>query len=104
MTTPFDSQALTYQSTLYPKGYGGRVPRRVSTIKPVVQDFPFLSDHPARIAAGVEVDVIVNSHGAVTAILPGDVTLGLKPGEFEVIAWHDTPFLHWSKESTHVSQ
>jgi hypothetical protein len=47
---------------------------------------------------GEVVDVLVNSHGAVTAILPGYHQLGLLPSEFEVVQWHGDDRDGWSRD------
>lgn len=92
--TPFDSPALTYRSAHYPRnGFEGaenRVPLRVRTTRPVHSDFGGIFGPPLLCFEGAEYDVWVNSHGAVAAILP-DGLLGLKPGEFTVVAYHDSP-------------
>ncbi len=38
---------------------------------------------------GMELDAWTNSHGSVCSVFRDGEKLGLKPGEFEVIAWHE---------------
>lgn len=91
MKTPNDSLALKWQSDTYPKRFLGNVPKRVKVIKNTGSDFDEIlkanGKSPVRVYKGQMFDVIVNSLGAVTALI-GDDELGLKPDEFEVIEWH----------------
>lgn len=91
--TPFDSPALAFRARGYP--FGDRVPYRVRMLKNVMSEFPgrvlHLGDACLVARKGEEYPAWVNSYGAVAAIVNlGDHTesLGVKPGEFEVIAWH----------------
>ena|SRR5436190_15860369 len=89
--TPAASPALAARSRHYPQHWEGRVPLRVRMMTSVVPDFIFRLTEPRYrdcvAAEGREYDAWVNSHGAVSALV-GGVPLGLKPGEFEVTAWH----------------
>jgi hypothetical protein len=93
LVTPSDSPALQYRSEHYPASWNQKVPRRVRMAKTVTSELPpivLVSQGLSRLAAigGREYDVWCNSHGAVTAILEGGELLGLRPYEFEIIAWH----------------
>jgi len=90
------SPALTVQSQKsdrfdYPARYRGRVPLKVKTAKDVFPDFVGLGP---MVKVGTvcrkdhEYYVWVNSHGAVSAILPNGERLGLLPSEFDVTEWH----------------
>lgn len=89
---PAHSPALTHQSDHYPARFTRRVPLRVKLLKTVTADpmpYPLCLDQESlALVVGQEVDVWVNSHGAVSACMPEGKNLGLKPDEFEVIAWH----------------
>ena len=90
MVTSNNSPALISRSDDYPASWRGRVPKRVRMAKTVTPDFPGMGALVA--IQDQEYDVWVNSHGAVAAIV--DVrgkTLGLRPYEFEVIEWHESP-------------
>jgi len=80
------SPALQHQSEHYPASWYGKVPKVVRMAKTVTDDFPFGKKLICQ--KGYEYHVIVNSHGAVTAILGEKARLGLKPYEFEIIAFH----------------
>lgn len=48
----------------------------------------FLETNPVPVApAGSKLPVWTNSHGAVAVILQGNIQLGVRPGEFEIIEW-----------------
>lgn len=85
---PTDSPALQEGKPGYPAAWGARVPLRVRATRQVV-GIPFLTS--AATQPGQEYPVWVNSYGAVAAIMEDGRTLGLKPDEFEVTAWHDAP-------------
>lgn len=91
VTAPHSCPALTYQSKHYPKHWEGNVPTRVRMAMTVRPDPLVLAINPEKenkvCEEGREYEVTVNSHGAVSAIFPNGSTLGLKPNEFEVIAW-----------------
>ena len=87
--TAQDSPALGLRSELYPEHFGGRVPLRVRMLETVTSEFPAIFPR-MRAFSGSELDCYVNSHGAVSVLLnEGRDRLGVKPDEFEVIAWHD---------------
>jgi hypothetical protein len=83
-------EAMTHQSRLYPRHWNGQVPTRVR-MKITVHPDPWaiLNPEEARIVceSGKEYEVSCNSHGAVTAIFQNGTSLGLKPHEFEIVAW-----------------
>lgn len=95
------SPALTFQSEHYPASWQNKVPKRVRMAKTVLPDFPFNLTWPESLCcnANSEYDVIVNSHGAITAILSEDKRLGLKPYEFEVVEWHGFQPIGTEKDS-----
>lgn len=80
------SAALIFKSDAYPVAWENQVPRKVRLTEFVKSDLPFPPFFS--LDAGTEAYVVVNSHGAVSAIMPDDQTLGLKPDEFEVLEWH----------------
>lgn len=82
------SPALDYQSRSYPIPWYGKVPSRVKMTKTVRPDFPCSLTQIGQALIGIEYPVWVNSHGAVTAILPNGEKLGLKPDEFEIVEFH----------------
>lgn len=90
---PLDSPALKLRSNSYPVVWKQRVPKRVAMRHSVKADFPFLlkSGLEEKMVAysGQEYPCYVNSHGAVSLILPIGELLGVKPDEFEVIEWHE---------------
>lgn len=96
-TRPEDSAALKHQTAEYPAVWRGNVPRRVRITKHVAVIVYEATDASHDYRQGDAVDVIVNASGAVFAIRPGGdgeckpIVINLKPGEFEVIAWHDVP-------------
>lgn len=84
------SPALQWQSEYYPARYRGRVPLKVRVAKDVPPD---LTEFNKELKCLIcfkdnEYYVRVNSHGAVSAILPNGERLGLRPSEFDVIEWH----------------
>jgi len=82
------SSALKHQSEHYPVRYEGKVPRKVKMRMSVKSDIPFSLGGGLFARVDQEYYVSVNSHGAVTAILPNGRMLGLKPREFKVIEFH----------------
>lgn len=84
-----DSPALTSGMRKgYPANYRGRVPWKVRMACTVRPDMPFLAP-PGTVALADQVyEVWVNSYGAVSAICANGTRLGLKPAEFDVVAWH----------------
>lgn len=76
------------------KGYpfGNRVPKTILMHQTVTSDLAFLlgrDDTPVAVI-GVKYPAWTNSYGAVAAVFPNGKTLGVKPGEFEVVEWFDT--------------
>ena len=92
--TPYNSPALTYRSSHYPRfGFEGqeqRVPLRVRTTQDVHSDFPGLFGPPLLCLKDEIYECWVNSHGAVSAFTDGGI-LGLKPDEFTVVEYHPSP-------------
>jgi hypothetical protein len=94
--TPFDSPALSFQGKSYPYS---AVPYRVRAVKAVHPDIPFFipeKDRPfVKCEQGQEYPALVNSYGAVSAILQlpdgGNTCLGLRPDEFTITQWHWGP-------------
>jgi hypothetical protein len=88
----FSSPALKKRSQQYPDRFGDRVPLVIRMTKTVVTDLPFVAfDRSIPLAIGEnEYYCTVNSYGAVAAIGPEGEQLGVKPNEFEVVAWHPT--------------
>ena len=85
--TPLDSPALKDQSEIYPPNFRGRVPLKVKMACNVRGNLHFCP--PGTIARVEETyEVWVNRNGAVAAILPNGLQLGLKPAEFDVVEWH----------------
>jgi hypothetical protein len=87
------SPALDLQSSrkgifAYPEHWEGKVPLKVKMLIRVHPDMPFLCKSDTEALEGKEYYVWVNSYGAVSAILPNEERLGLKPDEFEIIEWH----------------
>lgn len=93
LTIALTSPALKYMSDRngpgYPAHFKGKVPLKVKMCTNVKADLPFLATDGIEALEGIEYYVYVNSYGAVSAILPNGEQLGLKPGEFEVTAWHE---------------
>lgn len=88
------SPALTEQSGSYPARWHGRVPKVVRMLETVRADLPFMETGGQAVAWKDAVyHVRVNSHGAVSVILDEGyekvVYLGVKPGEYAVMEWHD---------------
>lgn len=92
--TPLDSPALQRQGDGYPEAWAGKVPLRVRMRQMVTADAPMRDLLPEcrGVVCGIDCEypVWVNSYGAVCAILSDGRMLGLKPGEFEVVAFHET--------------
>ena len=87
------SPALTQQSKGYPANYRGRVPKKIKMAKTL---YP---DEVCGISLGkpgtmLELDQVydcwVNIHGAVAGWCDNGEKLGVKPGEFDVVEWHET--------------
>jgi hypothetical protein len=102
--TAYASPALTKQSEHYPARFEGRVPWKVRVLKNVhsfqglpVEIIMALTDgKPSGCFSGDVFLAETNSHGAVSAVLPGTIykfnpllcdCLGLKPDEYEVVEW-----------------
>lgn len=66
----------------------GHVPKTVRMVKTVGPDFPWLIKGKTQYAIECcEYDAVVNTHGAVSVVLPDGSLLGVKPGEFTVSEW-----------------
>jgi hypothetical protein len=74
----------------YPSYFNRRIPLKVRMNTTVESDapFPICLDYKPCLWSH-EYYVQVNSYGAVTAIHEDGSLLGLKPGEFKIIEWHD---------------
>lgn len=91
-----ESPALKWKSDrkppfTYPAYFNGKTPLKVRMNTTVTSDLPMFFPDAADLLCvqGNEYHCWVNSYGAVSAILPNGKQLGLKPGEFEVIEWHE---------------
>jgi hypothetical protein len=89
MKFPGESPALRHQAEGYPAQWAGRVPLRVRMVKTATACYPFGILDRAEALKGKEYDVYVNSYGAASAIVGPDSLLGIKPDEFEIVAWHE---------------
>lgn len=83
--TSQDSPALKHRSPHWPWPVALGVPRLVRALRDVRSELPFPPFLVVK--TGRTYEVWVNSHGALSALLP-DGELGLKPGEFQVVEWH----------------
>jgi len=83
---PEDSSALRERGQGYP--WGNRVPRRIRLLTGVRPVALVAQQSPEIARAGQIYDAYCNRYGAVSAILADGSLLGVKPGEFEIIAWH----------------
>lgn len=81
------SPALKLKALGYPAHWEGKVPRMVRMLRPVSPCI-VRQGAPKGVEIGEEFEAMVNSYGAVSALLPGGFRLGLRPGEFEVIEFH----------------
>lgn len=86
---PEDSSALRERGPGYP--WGDRVPRRIRLLTAVRADLPGPRHSPEIARVGQVYDAYCNRHGAVSAILADGSLLGVKPDEFEIVAWHGEP-------------
>lgn len=87
------SPALTHQSKLYPANYRGRVPKKIKMAKTLYPDeiAGFKLGKPGTmLELNMVYDCWVNSHGAVAGYCDNGEKLGVKPGEFDVVEWHET--------------
>lgn len=87
------SPALTHQSKGYPANYRGRVPKKIKMAKTLYPD-EIGGISLAKPGTMLELDQVyecwVNSHGAVAGYCDNGQKLGVKPGEFDVVEWHET--------------
>lgn len=83
---PEDSSALRERGQGYP--WGDRVPKRIRLLTAVRADLPGPRHSPEIASAGQIYDAFCNRYGAVSAILADGSLLGVKPDEFEIVAWH----------------
>ncbi len=86
---PEDSSALRERGRGYP--WGDRVPRRIRLLTAVRADLPGPLHSPEIALAGQIYEAYCNRYGAVSAILADGSLLGVKPDEFEIVAWHGDP-------------
>jgi hypothetical protein len=87
------SPALTRQSDSYPANYRGRVPKKIKMAKTLYPDeiAGFKLGKPGTmLELNMVYDCWVNSHGAVAGYCDNGEKLGVKPGEFDVVEWHET--------------
>ena len=87
------SPALTHQSKLYPANYRGRVPRKIKMAKTLYPDEIegiSLGKPGTMLELNMVYECWVNSHGAVAGYCDNGEKLGVKPGEFDVVEWHET--------------
>ncbi len=82
-----NSPALVHRSKDYPTRFNNRVPLKIRMLKTVTSDIPMATDFIA--VEGREYYCNVNSHGAISAILPAGKELGIKPNEAQIIQWHN---------------
>jgi hypothetical protein len=90
-----DCPALHYRA--HAKGYpfGDRVPARIRMLRRVapcglIALSRRAADEPVNVAYfGEEYPAWTNSYGAVAAVFTDGSNLGVCPGEFEVVAWHE---------------
>lgn len=73
------------------KGYpfGERVPSKIRMTCSVSSDFAFLPNAAPPAFVSLTYDAWTNSYGAVAAVMENGKKLGVKPGEFEVVEWHN---------------
>lgn len=89
------SPALTYKSDkkgsfAYPNYFNNRTPLKVRMTTTVRTDFIVHNEQlSVKAEERKEYFVWVNSYGAVSAIMQDGQRLGLKPGEFEVVSFHE---------------
>lgn len=99
-----NSPALVHRSRdegkfAYPAYFNDKVPLKVRMNTVVEPDMPGIFPYKEGTFClyGHEYYVWVNSYGAVSAILENGEQLGLKPGEFEVIEWHEDYTTLWER-------
>jgi hypothetical protein len=85
------SPALTTQSKYYPANYRGRVPKKIKMAKTLYPDLPWMPGIKpgTMLELNMVYDCWVNSHGAVAGWCDNGEKLGVKPGEFDVVEWHE---------------
>lgn len=85
------SPALVKKSDSYPDYFNGKVPLKIKMNCTVKSDIPFFMQSKPDVVAHKDMEYYVwcNSHGAISAILPNGERLGIKPGERQVIEWHE---------------
>lgn len=79
------------------KGYpfGNKVPKRIRMKQTVTSDIipgtsiSVTDDNPLVAVYSQTFEAWTNSYGAVAAHMPNGKKLGVKPGEFSVVEWHD---------------
>jgi macrodomain Ter protein organizer (MatP/YcbG family) len=84
------SPALKSLSELYPPNRRGKVPLKIKMACTVKSDRSLFFNNDPDIVAHVDQEYYVwcNSHGAMAAILPNHIKLGIKPSECDIIEWH----------------
>jgi len=86
-------------SCAYPKDFNNKVPLKVRMNKTVKPDMIFRKEQVGMQAVySNEYYAWVNSYGALSVILPGGEKLGLVPGEFQVIEFHEDHHQDWDYE------
>lgn len=94
MSEKIDCPALHSRGEGYP--FGDKVPAKVRMLRTVTADpmpstgFVYLNGRLPPVAI---IDQVLpcwtNRYGAVSAVFPDGSKLGLRPGEFEIVRWHD---------------
>jgi hypothetical protein len=90
---PTDSPALRQQSKGYPANFRGRVPKKIkmaTTLYPDEVSGISLAKPGTMLELNMIYDCWVNIHGAVAGWCDNGEMLGVKPGEFDVVEWHET--------------
>jgi hypothetical protein len=86
------SPALSQQSEHYPANFRGRVPKKIKMAKTLYPDEVCgisLAKPGTMLELNQVYDCWVNSHGAVAGYCDNGEKLGVKPGECDVVEWHD---------------
>ena len=88
-----DSPALRFKSSGYP--FGKKVPARVEMLQTVTADNCYKNKRSTNhgiVMLAPKGSILVawtNSYGAVAVVLSAGVMLGVRPGEFKVVEWHE---------------
>lgn len=88
VTTPIQDtdKALNYYRSAFESKRPDFVPARVMLLRRVRADLPFLSGQGFYAGPG-EADCESNQWGAISVLAANGKMIGVKPGEFEVLAW-----------------